>query len=130
MGAQLSLPSHRKWFARGKCKPSLLVREKAVIEMQAELRSVVARYRGPLLEAAVDLEQRIYHLVTTTGEWGVSGVVCEEEIFLGFVEVVRREGPRERSFLQQGNPQGTDTLNCLVEGFRYAMAAHSDALRA
>ncbi|KAJ9511175.1 hypothetical protein QJQ45_013203 [Haematococcus lacustris] len=95
-----------------------LVREKAVIEMQAELRSVVARYRGPLLEAAVDLEQRIYHLVTTTVQ------------FLGFVEVVRREGPRERSFLQQGNPQGTDTLNCLVEGFRYAMAAHSDALRA
>ena len=24
--------------------------------------------------------------------------------------------------------QGTDTLNCLVEGFRFAMAAHSDAL--
>ena len=48
--------------------------------------------------------------------------------FLGFVEVVRREGPREKSFLQQGNPQGTDTLATLVEGFRFVMCAAPSVL--
>lgn len=55
--------------------------------------------------------------------------LCSEEIlytmfttaqFMGFVEVVRREGPREPSFIQAGDPQGTDTLATLVEGFRWA----------
>lgn len=48
--------------------------------------------------------------------------------FLGFIEVVRREGPRERSFLQAGNPQGADTLSTLVEGFRFVLAASPQAL--
>ena len=50
------------------------------------------------------------------GEWscGCRGEEEAEEItytlfciaqFLGFVEVVRRDGPRERSFLLAGNPQ-------------------------
>lgn len=43
--------------------------------------------------------------------------------FLGFVEVVRREGPRERPFLQAGNPQGSDTLSTLVEGVRFVLTA-------
>jgi hypothetical protein len=44
------------------------VRERLALDSQSELRSVVARYRGPLLEAAVDMEQRIHHLTTMTGE--------------------------------------------------------------
>lgn len=48
--------------------------------------------------------------------------------FLGFVEVVRREGPREDAFLQAGNPQGSDTLATLVEGLRFVMSAASGNL--
>lgn len=79
-----------------------------------EMRSLVARYRGPLLEAAVDLESRLVAVATgRTARGGGRGVVEEEVVytlftiaqFLGFAELVRREGPRERSFLQQGNPQ-------------------------
>jgi hypothetical protein len=47
---------------------------------------------------------------------------------LGFLEVVRREGPRERSFLQVGNPQGADTLATLVEGLRFVMCASPSTL--
>jgi hypothetical protein len=43
--------------------------------------------------------------------------------FLGFLEVVRRESPRERPFLQAGNPQGSDTLSTLVEGVRFVLTA-------
>ena len=66
-----------------------------------------------------------------------SGDVAEEEVmytlfnlaqFLGFVEVVRREGPREDAFLQAGNPQGSDTLATLVEGLRFVMSAASGNL--
>ena len=48
--------------------------------------------------------------------------------FLGYVEVVRREGPREDAFLQAGNPQGSDTLATLVEGVRFVMSAASGNL--
>ena len=48
--------------------------------------------------------------------------------FLGFLEVVRREGPREDAFLQAGNPQGSDTLATLVEGLRFVMSAASGNL--
>eukprot|EP00889_Picochlorum_renovo_P003585 jgi/Picre1/30615/NNA_005976.t1 len=41
----------------------------------------------------------------------------------GFVEVVRREGPRENSFLQRGNPQGSDTLFVMVEAIRFVLCA-------
>lgn len=34
-----------------------------------EMASIVARYRGPLLESCVDLEQRFWHALTRTGEW-------------------------------------------------------------
>lgn len=39
-------------------------------------------------------------------------------------------GPKGSLPLDQpaSRAQGTDTLNCLVEGFRFAMAAHEDAL--
>eukprot|EP00878_Enallax_costatus_P024023 GHUV01025610.1.p1 GENE.GHUV01025610.1~~GHUV01025610.1.p1 ORF type:complete len:472 (+),score=95.66 GHUV01025610.1:590-2005(+) len=65
-------------------------------------------------------------------------VLCGEEIaytlftlaqFLGFLEVVRREGPRERSFLAAGNPGGSDTLATLVEGFRFVLAASPATLQ-
>jgi hypothetical protein len=49
--------------------------------------------------------------------------------FLGFLEVVRREGPRERSFLAGGNPQGSDTLATLVEGFRFVLCASPATLQ-
>ena len=51
--------------------------------------------------------------------------------FLGFVEVVRREGPRERSFLQRSGPggaPGSDVLSTFVEGVRFVMCASEDAL--
>lgn len=66
-----------------------------------------------------------------------AGVVSEQEVmytlfnlaqFLGYVEVVRREGPREDAFLQAGNPQGSDTLATLVEGLRFVMSAASGNL--
>ncbi|KXZ42731.1 hypothetical protein GPECTOR_121g431 [Gonium pectorale] len=85
-------------------------RERQQMAAADEERSVVARYRGPLLEATVDLEARLYHIATLTGEWRSGEVVCEEEVvytlftlaqWLGFLEVIRREGPRERSFLQR-----------------------------
>ncbi len=49
--------------------------------------------------------------------------------FLGFLEVVRREGPRERSFLAAGNPQGSDTLATLVESFRFVLCASPATLQ-
>ncbi|KAG2446795.1 hypothetical protein HYH02_008355 [Chlamydomonas schloesseri] len=131
-------------------------RERQALAAAEEERSVVARYRGPLLEATADLEARIYHIATLSGEWRSGEVVCEEEVvytlftlaqWLGFLEVIRREGPRERSFLQRsgatGNASGggaggaagsgahggTDTLTTLVEGFRFVLSAHPTTLR-
>eukprot|EP00879_Flechtneria_rotunda_P021601 GHRR01022768.1.p1 GENE.GHRR01022768.1~~GHRR01022768.1.p1 ORF type:complete len:298 (+),score=65.33 GHRR01022768.1:228-1121(+) len=110
-----------------------LDREKQASAVLSELASIISRYRGPLLESSVDLEQRLWHLATMTGEWyKAEDVLCGEEIaytlftlaqFLGFLEIVRREGPRERSFLAAGNPQGSDTLATLVEGFRFVLCA-------
>ncbi|EFN53050.1 expressed protein [Chlorella variabilis] len=104
-----------------------LERGKLSLAQLAEIRGVTARYRGPLLESAIDLEQRLWHLIT---EWPVqwrSTEDCAEE-FLGFVEVVRREGPREQAFLQAGNPQGSDTLSTLVEGVRFVLCASQSGL--
>uniref|UniRef100_A0A383VER7 Uncharacterized protein n=1 Tax=Tetradesmus obliquus TaxID=3088 RepID=A0A383VER7_TETOB len=116
-----------------------LDREKQAEAVLQELASIIARYRGPLLESSVDLEQRLWHLATMTGEWyKAEDVLCGEEIaytlftlaqFLGFLEVVRREGPRERSFLAAGNPQGSDTLATLVEGFRFVLCASPATLQ-
>ena len=39
---------------------------------------------------------------------------------LGFLEVYRREGPRERNFLDEGSLAGSDTLFTLLEGMRCA----------
>lgn len=67
----------------------------------------------------------------------LTGEIAEEEVlftlfnlaqFLGYIEVVRREGPREDAFLQAGNPQGSDTLATLVEGLRFVMSAASGNL--
>jgi len=40
-----------------------LERGKLSLQQLAEIRGVTARYRGPLLESAIDLEQRLWHLV-------------------------------------------------------------------
>ena len=58
--------------------------------------TVYRSYRGPLLEATIDFEQRVYHLlVQSDGGWNIMG---EEEVvysmftlgqFLGFIEVGR-----------------------------------------
>lgn len=111
-----------------------LERDKVFQTQLQELQGVIARYRGPLLESAIDLEQRLWHLITDQcfDSWGTNEERCKEEIrylmftlaqFLGFVEVVRREGPRERPFLQAGNPQGSDTLSTLIEGIRFILCA-------
>lgn len=47
-----------------------LDREKQAEALLSELASVISRYRGPLLESSVDLEQRLWHLATMTGEVG------------------------------------------------------------
>lgn len=114
--------------------------ERSLRAQQAELQSIIGRYRGPLLESSVDLEQRLWHMATATGEWsGDPSAVCFEEVtytlftlaqFLGFLEIVRREGPRERSFLQLGSPHGGDTLATLLEGVKYALCASPVTLEA
>ena len=136
-------------------------RERAMAAAAAELQSLLAKYRGPLLESAIDLEQRLWHLACFPQEWALSpraaaacdalpsvvagppvpGCVdedglCGDEInyavfclaqFLGFVEVVRREGPRERSFLQRDNG-GSDVLATFVEGVRFVLCSSDEAL--
>ena len=108
-----------------------LEREKRLQQQIMELQGVIARYRGPLLESAIDLEQRLWHLISDQC-FDVDENHASLEIkyfmfclaqFLGFVEVVRREGPRENSFLQQGNPQGSDTLFIMVEAIRFVLHA-------
>jgi len=42
---------------------------------------------------------------------------------LGFMEVCRREGPRERNFLDEGSLAGSDTLFTLLEAMRFIMCA-------
>lgn len=109
-----------------------LERDKLFQQQLRELQGVIARYRGPLLESAIDLEQRLWHLVTDQCFDQRATDDVHEEVryllftiaqFLGFLEVVRREGPRERPFLQAGNPQGSDTLSTLLEGVRFALCA-------
>ena len=116
-----------------------LERDKVFQQQLQELQSVIARDRGPLLESAIDLEQRLWHLVTDQcfDRWDSSELRLREEIryllftmaqFLGFVEVVRRESPRERPFLQVGNPSGSETLSTLLEGVRFIMCASPTTL--
>lgn len=109
-----------------------LERDKALQQQITELQGVIARYRGPLLESAIDLEQRLWHLAADSCFDNRSEDETRDNMryllftmaqFLGFVEVVRRESPRERSFLQSGSPQGADTLSTLVEGIRFVLAA-------
>lgn len=47
--------------------PPQLEREKRQQAQLAEIRGAIARYRGPLLEAAIDLEQALWHLVRQRG---------------------------------------------------------------
>ena len=52
------------------CRALLQVeRQKSFASAQQELQSLTARYRGPLLEACVDLENRLWHLANATSEW-------------------------------------------------------------
>jgi hypothetical protein len=133
-------------------------RERALAAAAAELQSLLAKYRGPLLESAIDLEQRLWHLACFPQEWALSpravaacdllpvgppipgcteeDGLCGDEVdyaafcfaqFLGFVEVVRREGPRERSFLQRDNG-GSDVLSTFVEGVRFVLCSSDEAL--
>ena len=44
------------------------------------------------------------------------------------LQVVRREGPRERSFLQRGSLGGSDVLSIFVEGVRFVLCASADSL--
>jgi hypothetical protein len=55
--------------------PFQLDREKQAEASLKELASIISRYRGPLLESSVDLEQRIWHLATMTGEVRAAGGV-------------------------------------------------------
>lgn len=41
-----------------------LERDKLFQQQLREVQGVIARYRGPLLESAIDLEQRLWHLLT------------------------------------------------------------------
>jgi hypothetical protein len=80
------------------------------------------------------MEHRLWHLTTDQcfDQRPVRNHATCEEIryllftlaqFLGFIEVVRREGPRERPFLQAGSAQGSDALSTMVEGVRFLLCA-------
>ena len=45
------------------------------------------------------------------------------------MEVCRREGPRERNFLDEGSLAGSDTLFTLLEGMRFVMCASPATLQ-
>eukprot|EP00887_Chlorella_sp_A99_P002227 scaffold21.g2227.t1 len=92
-----------------------LERDRVFQQQLHEIQSVIARYRGPLLESE-ECSEDIHYVLFTLAQ------------FLGFVEVVRREGPRERPFLQAGNPQGSDTLSTLVEAVRFVLTASPQRL--
>ena len=64
-----SQPSHLPVRPKA-CRALLQVeRQKSFASAQQELQSLTARYRGPLLEACVDLENRLWHLANATSEW-------------------------------------------------------------
>ncbi|PRW20927.1 hypothetical protein C2E21_8600 [Chlorella sorokiniana] len=118
-----------------------LEREKAQQTQLAEIRRVIERYRGPLLESAIDLEQPLWHLVAegqgrelgredacSKASETVRYLLFTIAQFLGYFEVMRREGPRERSFLQAGNFQGSDTLQTLLEGVRFVLCSSNEGL--
>lgn len=116
-----------------------LERERRRDSQLRELQSVIARYRGPLLESAVDLEQRLWHAIVDRSfeqgdekhiELEIQYMVFCVAQFLGFVEVVRREGPREVSFLAADNPQGSDTLFIMIEAIRFVLCASPESLMA
>ena len=116
-----------------------LERERRRDSQLRELQSVIARYRGPLLESAVDLEQRLWHVIVDRSfeqgdekhvELEITYMVFCIAQFLGFVEVVRREGPREVSFLAADNPQGSDTLFIMIEAIRFVLCASPESLMA
>jgi hypothetical protein len=116
-----------------------LERERRRDSQLRELQSVIARYRGPLLESAVDLEQRLWHAIVDRSfeqgdekhiELEIKYMVFCVAQFLGFVEVVRREGPREVSFLAADNPQGSDTLFIMIEAIRFVLCASPESLMA
>lgn len=73
----LPAPHHRPHPKKNKPQ---LDREKQAEAVLQELASIISRYRGPLLESSVDLEQRLWHLATMTGEVrggkGGRGCVC------------------------------------------------------
>ncbi|KAI8465543.1 MAG: hypothetical protein J3K34DRAFT_436678 [Monoraphidium minutum] len=123
---------------KAKLEKELEQERRARIEVN-EMASIVARYRGPLVESCVDLEQRVWHMLTRTGEWTPGAdSLCFEEIsysmftiaqLLGFLEVYRREGPRERNFLDEGSVAGSDTLFTLLEGIRFVLCASPKTLQ-
>jgi len=97
-------------------------------------------FSSPAAKPTKHLSKTTKKTIATTGEWAADpSSVCFEEVtytmftlsqFLGFLEIVRREGPRERSFLQLGSPHGGDTLATLLEGVKYALCASPVTLEA
>ncbi|CAG9462894.1 unnamed protein product [Pedinophyceae sp. YPF-701] len=108
-----------------------LEQDKAALWRDEEAIKTVAMYRGPLLEAACELEHRLWHLLTLPGEWrDRQGKIDETELmfttytfcqFLGYMEALRREGPRERSLLDP--MRGSNSLSIMREAFLFVFSA-------
>lgn len=71
-------------------------KDKLFREQVKEMQAALARYRGPLLESAIDLEQRLWHLAVDQCFDTRSAEDCAEDVryllfttaqFLAFVEV-------------------------------------------
>jgi hypothetical protein len=71
-------------------------KDKLFREQVKEMQAALARYRGPLLESAIDLEQRLWHLAVDQCFDSRSAEDCAEDVryllfttaqFLAFVEV-------------------------------------------